>query len=153
MNQKATFIFILYEAKSSASRNLRAAQVGFFCQCVCVCVCVCTLQIYTTYTYSIFISCIKFTKSLSRDQNIFLKKTYRRILFEQDYTSTFCFFVFLFKSRHTLRRAFTMSLISGRFQEVVCDSDRVLTKAVSQYCVVWVALLSCWLCDSKANAD
>lgn len=34
MNQKATFIFILYEAKSSASQNLRAAQVGFFCQCV-----------------------------------------------------------------------------------------------------------------------
>lgn len=30
-----------------------------------------SVQIYTTYTYSIFISCINFTKSLSRDQNMF----------------------------------------------------------------------------------
>lgn len=34
-------------------------------------------------------------------------------------------------SRHTRRRAFVMSLISGHFQQVVCDSYRVLTKAVS----------------------
>lgn len=46
---------------------------------VSVCVCVHTLQIYTTYTYSIFISCINFTKSLSRDQNIFSKKKRKNI--------------------------------------------------------------------------
>lgn len=88
---------------------------------------VCTLQIYTTYTYSIFISCRNFTKSLEIKT---FKKTYSRILFEQNYTVHVL-------SRHTRRRV----LISGRFQEVACDSYCVLTKAVSQHCVARVALL------------
>lgn len=106
---------------------------------------VCTLQIYTTYTYSIFISCRNFTKSLEIKT---FKKTYSRILFEQNYTVHVL-------SRHTRRRAWV--LISGRFQEVACDSYCVLTKAVSQHCVARVALLPIGECPmdtvNKARTD
>ena len=93
MNQKATFIFSLWGKVVGKSEPTRSA--GWIL--LSVCVCAHTLQIYTTYTYSIFISCINFTKSLSRDQNIFFskkkkkkkKRTYSRILFKQNYTSTY----------------------------------------------------------------
>lgn len=88
MNQKATFIFSLYEAKViSKSKPTRSA--GW----ILLSVCVCTLQIYTTYTYSIFISCRNFTKS----QNLLKKHT---VEFFSNRTTQY-----IFLSRHARRRA------------------------------------------------
>lgn len=56
-------------------------------------------------------------------------------------------------SRHTRRRAFVMSLISGHFQQVVCDSYHVLTKAVSLHCDAWVAPMSRRLCDKQGKCQ
>lgn len=119
--------------KSSASQNLRAAQVGFFCQCACA-HCRYTQHIHTAYLSHV---------EISLKVKTFLKKTYSRILLEQNYT------VHIFiKTRSNT----SVGLISGRFQEVACDSYCVLTKAVSQYCVAWIALLPRHCC-SKANAQ
>lgn len=118
---------------------------------VSVCVCVHTPQIYTTYTYSIFISCINFTKSLSRDQNIFSKK-------KKEHTVEFLLnrtTPVHISSRHTLRRAFAMSLISGRFFSGGCVwflpsvKPRLLVSTVSRR----VALVSSRLCDGKAKCQ
>lgn len=123
MNQKATFISHLYEAKViSKSKPTRSA--GRILLTVCVCAhCRYTQHIHTAYSSHVEIS-LKVQRSKP------LKKTYSRILFEQNYTVHVL-------SRHTRRRV----LISGRFQEVACDSYCVLTKAVSQHCVARVALL------------
>ena len=74
MNQKATFLFSLYEAKSSARQNLRAAQVGFFCQCVCPC----AHCRYTQHILTVYLSHVEISLEVSLGIKTFSKKTNKK---------------------------------------------------------------------------
>lgn len=106
-------------------KNLRAAQARFFCQCV-----VHTLQIYTTYTCSIFILCINFTKGL--DENIFLKKKRQNFFFKEK----LFFYIFW---RHTWRGAFEFDQwFSGGWERFLMCRTKAL---IALSCMVGTAAL------------
>lgn len=108
--------------KTYAQRRLDS-----FCQCVCPC----AHCRYTQHILTVYLSHVEISLEVSLGIKTFSKKTNKKKTKQKKHTVE----LFLNRTtpvhispRHTRRRAFAMSLISGRFQEVVCDFYRAFAK-------------------------